>query len=795
MRFTAVLLGFLAGTCIAAECPLDGRSPAALGTGLKMDPRLTFQSALPSTGSVAPTGFSDARTPMYMRGDQVSGQMDDVVQLRGSAEMRQLGSSLKADAIDFALVPNSVVAVGGVKLFRDGDLFVGPRLELAMGTMQGYMDNVRYEVSEINGRGTAERVTFLQPKLSRMSNAIYTTCPADRPAWSLRVRNLLMDQISEEADAEGATFLWGDTPIADIGDFSFPVNNRRRTGFLAPSYAATSRLGLVVKAPFYWNMAPNRDMTLYPTMITRRGVQLGTEFRYMEATHRGIGYVELLPNDRERGTSRSLVMLSQSTDLRDGFKFNISGTRVSDKDYFSDFGGSLLVASQRTLPVLASVSGPLAGWNVSTAVQDFQVLQDAASPVLPPYAWLPKLVATKQQSAVQLGGWDNSPLVNWQAMGEVTRFSHPTLASGTRSVATGSVAVPDYVGAVSVTPKITMHATNYAQEKDGSAAATLARYNISSYGSFANNVGTSSGSYSRAIPTASLDAKMTFERDLAAGGRALMQTLEPRLFYVYTPYRSQSTLPVFDSGAAGVNLPQIFSETSFSGQDRVADQNQITSGITTRFMDATTGAEQLRASIAQRFYFDQQRVVLPGQSARTDKESDILGEMSARYGRAWRFDALAQYTRALSVWQGASAIARYNPKDGYTVTSSYRYTRGSLNAVDVAGQLPIANHWYAVARYNVSLQSRSVSDTSQIPGVIEALGGVEYDGGCWVGRMVMQRYRTSADRSTSAIFLQFELNGVARVGPDPLGALSRSIPNYRYINRLTPPPAKYDNYE
>ncbi|NDF04776.1 MAG: LPS-assembly protein LptD, partial [Betaproteobacteria bacterium] len=145
--------------------------------------------------------------------------------------------------------------------------------------------------------------------------------------------------------------------------------------------------------------------------------------------------------------------------------------------------------------------------------------------------------------------------------------------------------------------------------------------------------------------------------------------------------------------------------------------------------------------------------------------------------------------------QGASAIARYNPRDGYTVTSSYRYTRGSLNAVDVAGQLPIANHWYAVARYNVSLQSRSVSDTSQIPGVIEALGGVEYDGGCWVGRMVMQRYRTSADRSTSAIFLQFELNGVARVGPDPLGALSRSIPNYRYINRLTPPPAKYDNYE
>jgi LPS-assembly protein len=608
---------------------------------------------------------------------------------------------------------------------------------------------------------------------------------------------MLVDQIREVADAEGAVLTWGGVPLVNMGDISFAISDRRRTGLLPPSYSYTSRLGLELTVPFYWNIAPNRDMTLYPKLVPRRGVQIGSEFRYLTAQHLGVIGLESLPHDRVAGRSRSLGSLEHTSRIAPNLTIGLQVTRVSDDDYFSDFGGSLLSASQRTLPATVTLQTNQLGWTVTAAAQEFQLLQDQAAPVLVPYSWMPKLAASRSERASRVGG-TSGLLMDWSGLAEAAAFRHPTLAEGNRFVLAGTVSTPIGLSIADVIPKIGFHATRYIQSDSGSSLSTARKYAVQpeNLGVYRYNVDGRSKSYSRFVPTASVTTRMTLERDATWGEARFMQTLEPTLFYVYTPYRDQSRLPVFDSGNVGVNLSQLLSETAFTGHDRVADQHHVTLAMTSRYLEPASREEIFRASLAQRFYLDFQRVVLPpAEEARTDKESDIFLETAAKLSRSWRFDVLGQYTQKLSRWQGASASTTYEPKLGNSVSLSYRFTRDTINTVDLSFQTPLVKDWYAVGRYNYSIQKRRSTDSTQQPGLIEALAGVEYDGGCWVARAVMQRFVTSAQKRNNAIFLQVELNGIARVGTNPLAALKNSIPRYRMINQLTPLPAKFDNFQ
>ncbi|MEY2776961.1 MAG: LPS-assembly protein LptD [Pseudomonadota bacterium] len=723
---------------------------------------------------------------MYLRGEALSGQLDDTVVATGKAELRQLGSSLKADRIALDQVANEIKADGEVRLFREGERYSGPSLRMKLGTLQGEMDDVQYEIAAINGRGTAKRAELIQPQRSHLTQAVYTTCPSDRPAWAISVRHLLIDQIREVAETDAATLTWNGTPILPLGDIHFSLSDRRRSGFLPPRYSVTSRLGLELTTPYYWDIAPNRDLTLYPSLIARRGLQLGTEFRFLESNQSGEVFMEGLPQDRDRGGSRGFFSLDHRLQLPHQFQMQVSARRASDDDYLADFGDSLLEASQRTLATTWALSGPVAGWSFQALAQRYQLLQDPDAPVLAPYALAPKLVLSR---TVRGAGLD------WQAQFESARFDHPTLERGLRSVAQASAAWPLELTLMTLTPRVGLHATRYTPEHAGSAEETLTRYGVTGLGVYSNNVNANPQGYSRALPTMSLDAQMLLERPTRLGERPAWQTLEPRLLYSYTPYRDQSRYPVFDSSVANLSLSQIFSDASLNGQDRVPDQNQLTAGLVSRIRDAQTGQELFRASVAQRFYFDAQRVVLPGQPQRTDQESDLLTEVAGRAGQSWRYELITQYTRKLARWQAASAGIRYDPRLGTTASLSYRFVKDALNSVDFAMQMPVAKHWSVVSRYNLSIQDRREGDATQKPGLIEALLGVEYDGGCWAARMVLQRFATGAERQNTAIFLQIELNGLGRIGTDPLSALSRSIPNYRPANQQRPLPARFEHFE
>jgi LPS-assembly protein len=439
------------------------------------------------------------------------------------------------------------------------------------------------------------------------------------------------------------------------------------------------------------------------------------------------------------------------------------------------------------------------GWSGSASVQRYQVLQDLASPIIAPYSWMPRLLLNRSQRATNLA--EGLPAVDVQATVEATRFDHPTLTRGSRFVTAASLSMPFDLGYFGLTPKIGVHATYYSHDQSGSLNDTRRKFfqsagiSAANLGSFANNVDPATESYSRVLPTFSLDTNTVLERDARWGGREATQTIEPRFLYTYTPYKDQSRLPVFDSARPSVSLAQILSDQTFTGQDRIADQNHITTAITSRMLDAQTGQELARASVAQRFYIDAQLVTLPGEPVRTDQESDLFAEGGFSFSQYWRFDAIGQYAAQLGRWQASSANLRYDPRPGYSASLAYRFTRKTLDIIDLAFQLPLSQNWYAVGRYNYSLQKEPNLVTGAQRGLVESLAGLEYDGGCWVARAVLQRFATGADQANNAVFFQIELNGIARVGTDPLDALRRSIPNYRMINRLSPMPAKFDNFQ
>jgi LPS-assembly protein len=290
----------------------------------------------------------------------------------------------------------------------------------------------------------------------------------------------------------------------------------------------------------------------------------------------------------------------------------------------------------------------------------------------------------------------------------------------------------------------------------------------------------------RSMPILSLESGLVFDREISWFGRSSQQTLEPRLFYAYIPFRDQSGLPNFDSALAELNYAQLFTENIYSGYDRIAEANQLTLAIGTRVIDDETGAERLRAAIGQRYYFSPQRVTLPGETPRTGDATDLLGAVSAQLGPYWAIDLAAQYSTEESQIVRATAGARWQPRRASVLSAYYRYRVDDINQIDIAGQWPLSERWYAIGRYNYSFKDSQV---------IDVLAGFEYKQDCWLLRFAVQRFTTSTESRTTNFYLQLELTGLTNVGTNLVNQLQRNIPGYQMLNPLPRQPGRFDHYE
>jgi LPS-assembly protein len=690
--------------------------------------------------------------------EQIEGVGDMELKARGNAEIRRDELSIFGDTLRFNAEFGRAQGEGGVRLQRGADRFFGPSLEYNTLEDTGRVESPNYLLQrERPARGGAQELEILGRDRYRMKNASFTTCEPGRDDWVLQASEIDLDYEEEEGKAKNARLRFFDVPILGAPFVTFPLENRRRSGLLTPYYSQTSQRGLEVGVPYYWNIEPERDITLTPVYMTKRGAQLKSQARYLERDYAGELKLEYLPDDRLSGTARRGLGLQHTQTFRPNLTGHLDYNRVSDDRYFTDLASQVRQVSTGNLQQdgYVNYSGSLGpyGYSAQARVQKFQTLQDPLAPIDPPYHRVPQL--TFSTTLNDLAGLLDSTLP-----AELVRFTHDTKIQGTRVSLNPVLAVPLLSPGWFLTPKLGLRQVGYDLDRTppGQAASPRA-----------------------AIPWFSADTGLVFERGARFFGQSLTQTLEPRLFYVNVPYRNQDAIPIFDTGLADFNFPQLFSENRFTGGDRFGDANQATLALSSRFL-SQGGQEAFRATIGQRYYFRDERVGLtPTSPLRTSLESDVLASVGGRLFRHWTFDATTQYSRLQQRTERYTAALKYNPEVAKVLNVSYRFNRDPalpIRQADLSAQWPISAGWYGVGRYNYSFLDKRL---------LEGLAGVEYNAGCWVFRAVVTRVQAAAQVSATGFFLQLEFNGVGQVGTDdPVTLLSRSVPGYSVTNPKDP---------
>ncbi|MES2950969.1 MAG: LPS-assembly protein LptD [Pseudomonadota bacterium] len=746
------------------------------------------------------------KVPVFVTGDRMSGRPDLDTLVEGDVVLRKAGTVIRADRLEYDQPNDYVKAHGNVRINRKGNVFEGPLLELKVEAFEGFFNEPRYHFLNNDGQGQAERADFVDESHTVIHNASYTTCrrkpgPDWLPDWVLRATRISLDNDEDVGIAQGAVLSFKGVPILPFPAISFPLSDKRKSGLLPPTIGFGTESGVELTLPYYWNIAPNRDATFAPTLMTRRGVDLGAEFRYLEPTYTGTVRGNYMPGDKLTDTDRwGLSVVHQGVVATPVGPVTVAANinRVSDDNYWRDFTNARtfadanaiantsasvgVAATPRLLPSGLSASWGLGAFSATARLLKWQTLQDVTTPIKPPYDRVPQLTA--RYALTNVRG------IDWSIDGDFTQFEADksrTLQPNTqRAVALLQVSRPWLAPAGFITPKVQLHATAYQFDE------TLAN---------------GSQSADSVVPTFSLDSGLVFERETRLFGRGLVQTLEPRAFYVYTPYRNQSAQPNYDTAGNDFNFATIFTENAYVGHDKISDNNLLTLGVSTRFLDADTGAQLARFGMAQRLRFADQRVTLNRTDAPAQAGfSDVMLGASVNVQEHWALDTTLQYNGKTDQSVRSILGVRYNPGNYRVVNAAYRFQRGVSEQLDLSWQWPLNNLWgdtgkelgsgrgqgegryYSVGRLNYSLDERRLVDT---------VLGVEYDAGCWLARVVLERTQTSNSTAKTQLMFQLEFVGFTRLGlgGNPIQTLTQNISRYQNLRNSGGTTSRFSNYD
>jgi LPS-assembly protein len=608
--------------------------------------------------------------------------------------------------------------------------------------------------STIAARADAKNILFEGQNTKRLKEARYTTCEAGNNDWYIKAKDLEINDYTESGVAKNAYIEFKGMPILYTPWISFSFNNQRKSGFLAPTYGTTSKSGFELTLPFYWNIAPNMDATFGTRALSKRGVQLQGEFRYLEENFSGVDHLEYLPSDSLSGENRYYINLKHQQNLGSGWSAGYSLEKVSDDQYFSDLSTHIVTTSRINLAQQFTVDYADDIWRFSGLVQKYQTLDNLSYP----YERLPQLTLTGNNDFGAFNANLYTQLVKFD-----TNVNAPTNVTGSRFTIYPSISLPINKSYGFIIPKVGISYTSYSLNDDP--------YKQSSA--------------SRTLPIVSLDGGLFFDRDFKIASRAYTQTIEPRIFYTYIPYSNQAKLPVFDSSLYDLNFSTLFNENQYTGNDRINNANQVSLSLTTRLIESKSGIQRLSASIGQRYYFADQKVALPGETLNTSNSSDIIAGFTTNLKTKWNLDTFWQYNTDNSQSARTTITSRYNPEPGKTLNLSYSYRRDSIEQVNASAQWPLKNGWYGVGRINYSLRDKQL---------IETIAGLEYDAGCWQARTLVQRVETATANANYAFFFQLELGGLASIGNNPLTVIKRSVPGY-VRSGLIPETSQQSYYE
>ncbi len=652
---------------------------------------------------------------------------------------------LEAQRLFYNELTDQARAEGDVRYTVGNRLLTSDTASLQLDKDTGQFSPARFWFTDKHIRGKADSVALLGQSVTELQGAEFTTCDEGDSAWLLKASSLRLDTIANEGIARHARIEFMHVPIFYFPYMSFPLQGRK-TGFLVPSFGKSNVAGSELSVPWYWNIAPHRDATLTPRFMTRRGVLLQGEFRYLNEHSRGQLDVAQLPNDRVFGADRSALTLRHTGEPGKGWRSRVDYRYASDRDYLNDFGNQLATSSLTHLERRGELNYQAENWRAGVLLQGYQTLDKSLSSTSRPYQRLPQL-------QFSMSPWSGFAGLEWALNAEAVQFDRAEGVVGTRWDMQPSVAWSHRGAAGFLLPKLSLRHTQYTlQNSDPLIDVKPAR----------------------SLPLFSIDSGLIFERDLSASGRAVRQTLEPRLFYLYVPKKEQADLIVDEAGVSRVfdsSLPlfgfdRLFRENRFNGADRVGDANQLSTALTTRFLDAQ-GRELLSASLGRIFYFQDREVTLPGAVPETDTASHWLAELKSQWTATTRVRSSLQWDSKASELARATASWRYQHRKR-VLRLGYRFDREKLRQIDVAGIWPISQRWRVVGRW-----LRSTRDHV----TLETLKGIEYESCCWSMRIVQRSYRVNtADEDLSdSIWFQLELKGLTSLGRKVESLLARDI--------------------
>ena len=723
-------------------------------------------SASPSLMDVPPQ-----KDWVYLSGDTLSGHTNAETELQGNAQLRKSDTVISADHLRYEQSTDRLRASGNVVIEGQDRVYTGSYLDFDVGRFEGFFTEITYSLGAEKGHGEALRADFADSKHMTAKQGTYTTCrrqpgPQWVPEWVLTAAQLEIDNEREIGIAQGAYLEFQGVPIFPVPPFSFPITEKRKSGFLPPLFGLDTASGVTLSTPYYLNIAPNYDLTVTPNFMTTRGVNTEGQVRYLEPSYAGDFKFSYMPNDRLRDSDRwgiGLVHAGQLPSPVGNIAISANINRVSDNDYWSDFSASPILTSgaplggtPRTLPTDISASWGRGDLSSMLKIQKWQGLQVTA-----PYDRIPQW--TLRYAQANVFGLD------WSVDTDLTRFEGDSLAmrqpNAQRAFSIAQFSYPFIWPALYITPKVQTH---------------LAAYQ---FDSVVNN----KQSANSVVSTFSVDSSLIFERDAEFFGVKYLQTLEPRAFYVYTPYVDQSFLPNYDTATTDLNLTSVFTENAFVGHDKISDNNLITLGLTTRFLNPDSGAQVASFGVAQRWRFDEQKVtLLPGQPSSSTGLSDILLGSRVNFGNQWVLDASAQYNIQTDAAVRSVIGGRYHPGNFQTINLSYLLQRNASEQVDLSWQWPLDRLWGWADRktdsdagryYGLGRLSYSLRDAK----LVDSLLGLEYDAGCWISRVVLTQTVLTPQTSNTKLMLQLEFVGFTRLGIDPFKSLTDGIARYQNL--------------
>lgn len=663
--------------------------------------------------------------------------------LTGNVQILRDRQHLEAERVWYNQGTGFTDVQGNVRFWDQGLYAAGERGRFELLNKLGHIEQAHFRLAAAHGRGQARDILVnSRDEVLRAEEGTYTTCDPGNRDWLLRGKDIKLNRRSEVGTAWNVTVSLKGIPIFYSPFLTFPLTDKRKSGFLPPRIGTSGKTGVELLVPYYWNIAPNQDATFAVRGMTKRGALLTGEYRFLTRSADGQLGLEYLPYDTQRATPRGALSVQARWNPTRRWATELQVSQVSDTDYLLDLGTSLEFSSVQFLERRGDVFYRGNGWTALGRVQSYQTVDRNIAPEDRPYSRLPQLLISSARA-------ERNRRLNIEYQVEFANFERETGVTGARIDVQPSLSYPLRSAALFLIPRANVRYTGYH----------LARTSPDE-----------NPDPSRLLPTLSIDAGAFLERSWHLGTDSLIQTLEPRAYYLFVPFEDQSDIPVFDTGRFTFGFHQLFRDNRFSGPDRVGDANQLALAVTSRLISTNTGEEFLKTSLGQIAYFRDREVTLPPETPQTGSSSDIVADISAKILRRWQLSGAFQWNTNEGRTERLAANVRYQPDPKRIVNLSYRLRENVLNQSDLSFRYPITRRWGILGRWTYAFDD----DTT-----VDAFAGFEYESCCFAVRGIARRFLTngSGDFNTG-FFLQLRLKGLGGLGTEAATFVKQSIPGY-----------------